>query len=45
MADGRIMNGDCIIAATALEHQCALLHSDKDFVAIARHFALNVVKP
>ena len=36
---------DCIIAATALEHQCALLHDDKDFEPIARHFPLNVVTP
>ena len=35
---------DYIIAATALEHQCGLLHSDKDFLPIARHFPLNLVK-
>ncbi len=35
---------DCIIAATALEHRCQFLHNDKDFVAIAKHFPLKVVK-
>ncbi len=25
---------DCIIAATALEHQCQLLHNDKDFTLL-----------
>ncbi len=36
---------DCIIAATALEHGCALLHNDKDFVPIARNFPLDLVRP
>lgn len=36
---------DCIIAATALEHRCLLLHNDKDFVAIAKHFPLKVLLP
>ena len=35
---------DCIIAATALEHSCQFLHNDKDFVPIAKHFPLKVVK-
>jgi len=35
---------DCIIAATALQHRCPLLHNDKDFVPIARHFPLKAVK-
>ena len=35
---------DCIIAATALEHNCQFLHNDKDFVPIAGHFPLKVVK-
>jgi len=35
---------DCIIAATALEHHCRLLHKDKDFLPIARHFPLKVVE-
>ncbi len=34
---------DCIIAATAIEHQCALLHRDKDFLQIAEHFPLKVI--
>jgi len=36
---------DCLIAATALEHECRLLHHDKDFVPIERHFPLRVVDP
>jgi len=28
-------SNDCIIAATALEHHCPLLHNDKDFTPIA----------
>jgi len=35
---------DCIIAATALEHHCRLLHNDKDFAPIARDYPLKVVK-
>jgi predicted nucleic acid-binding protein len=35
---------DCIIAATALEHHGQLLHNDKDFTPIAKHFPLKVVK-
>ncbi len=35
---------DCIIAATALEHSCRLLHNDKDFVPVAKHFPLKAVK-
>ena len=35
---------DCIIAATALEHQCQLLHNDKDFVPIAKHCSLKIIK-
>ena len=35
---------DCIIAATALEHHCSLLHNDKDFASIAKHFPLKIVK-
>ena len=34
---------DCIIAATALEHRCTLLHNDKDFVCIAEHYPLKMV--
>ena len=36
-------SNDCIIAATALEHQCELLHNDKDFAAISKHFSLQEV--
>jgi len=36
---------DCIIAATALEHRCQLLHNDKDFKPIAKHYSLKVVIP
>ena len=35
---------DCIIAATALEHESYLLHNDKDFVPIEEHLNLVVVK-
>ena len=37
-------SNDCIIAATALEHHCQLLHNDKDFTPVAKHFSLKVVK-
>ena len=33
---------DCIIAATAMAHDCALLHNDRDFTSMARHVALVV---
>jgi len=36
---------DCIIAASALEHHCRLLHNDKDFASMAEHYPLKVVKP
>ncbi|MGB5728118.1 MAG: PIN domain-containing protein [Thiogranum sp.] len=36
---------DCIIAATALEHHCRLLHNDRYFAPIARHYPLKVVNP
>lgn len=35
---------DCIIAATAVEYQCRLLHNDKDFSPIAKHHSLKVVR-
>ena len=35
---------DCIIAATALEHHCRLLHNDKDFTSIAEHFPLEALE-
>ncbi len=34
---------DCIIAATALEHHCQLLHNDKDFAPIAKHYPLKAI--
>jgi hypothetical protein len=37
-------SNDCIIAATALEHHCRLLHNDKDFLPITKYFDLKVVK-
>jgi predicted nucleic acid-binding protein len=37
-------SNDCIIAATALEHHCLLLHNDRDFTPIAEHFPLKIVK-
>ena len=33
---------DCMIAATAMEHNAWLLHNDRDFEPIARHFGLKV---
>ncbi len=36
---------DCIIAATALDHNCELLHNDKDFSLIAEHYPSNIVAP
>ena len=35
---------DCIIAATALEHHCQLLHNDKDFAPIEESYSLKVAK-
>lgn len=32
---------DCIIAATALHYECCLLHNDKDFTAIKKHYPLQ----
>jgi len=37
-------SNDCIIAATALEHDCQLLHNDRDFTPIAEHFPLKIIK-
>ena len=34
-----------IIAAMALDHHCQMLHNDKDFASMAKHFPLKVVKP
>ena len=35
-------SNDCIIAATALEHRCALLHNDRDFLPISEHLRLQL---
>ena len=35
---------DCIIAATALEHDCQLLHNDRDFLPIGTHFPLKTIR-
>lgn len=35
---------DCMIAATALVHQAQLLHNDRDFVLIAQHYPLRVIR-
>ena len=32
---------DCMIAAVALEHEMPLLHNDKDFIPIEKHFGLQ----
>ena len=37
-------SNDCIIAATALEHHCQLLHNDNDFVPIADYYSLKLVE-
>ena len=36
---------DCIIAATAIGHEAALLHNDRDFARIAETEALNTIQP
>lgn len=35
---------DCMIAAVALAHNVQILHSDRDFDPIEKHFGLKVVK-
>jgi predicted nucleic acid-binding protein len=37
-------SNDCIIAAVAMEHHCPLMHNDKDFSPIEKHFPLKVVR-
>jgi len=32
---------DCMIAAVAIEHDMPLLHNDKDFIPIEKHFGLK----
>jgi len=34
---------DCMIAATAIEHDVALLHNDKDFIPIEKYCGLQTV--
>jgi predicted nucleic acid-binding protein len=34
---------DCLIAAVVLEHDCRLLHHDRDFAPIEKHFPLQVI--
>ena len=36
---------DCLIAATAIEHDVLLLHNDRDFNPIETHAALRVLHP
>lgn len=35
---------DCVIAATALEHQCQLLHNDRDFAPLAKHYPMKIIE-
>jgi predicted nucleic acid-binding protein len=35
---------DCMIAAVAIEHEIPLLHNDKDFIPIEKHFGLKRLK-
>ena len=35
---------DCMIAAVAIEHRIPLLHNDKDFAPIEKHFGLKRLK-
>ena len=35
---------DCMIASVALEHDIPLLHNDKDFIPIEKHFGLQRLK-
>ena len=32
---------DCMIAAVAIEHDIPLLHNDKDFIPVEKHFGLK----
>jgi predicted nucleic acid-binding protein len=36
---------DCLIASVAIRSGVALLHSDSDFTAIARHTTLQILPP
>jgi hypothetical protein len=35
---------DCMIAVVAIEHKIPLLHNDKDFIPIEKHFGLKCLK-
>ena len=35
---------DCMIAAVAIEHDIPLLHTDRDFIPIEKHFGLKRLK-
>jgi predicted nucleic acid-binding protein len=35
---------DCMIASVAIEHEIPLLHNDKDFIPIEKHFGLKRLK-
>ena len=35
---------DCMIAAVAIENDIPLLHNDKDFIPIEKHFGLKRLK-
>ena len=36
---------DCMIAAVCIENNVALLHDDRDFEPISKHFDLRIVNP
>jgi len=36
---------DCMIASVAIENGIMLLHNDRDFIPIEKHFGLNVLTP
>ena len=36
---------DCMIASVAIENDIRLLHNDRDFIPIEKHFGLNVLTP
>jgi len=36
---------DCMIAAVCIENKVALLHNDRDFDLISKHFDLKIVNP
>jgi predicted nucleic acid-binding protein len=36
---------DCMIASVAIENDIILLHNDRDFIPIEKHFGLKVLTP